>query len=258
MSASQIRMIIMDVDGVICSSGQVVPEALEILEVLLSKNIIVKFLTNDAISSRASRIEELNSQGLHININEIYTASSLTADYIRQIGCPKTLLLMNGEGVDEFYNIPLVEEDPEVVVVGDFFASYSRSKLERAFEAISKGSLFIAMQKNRYWMDGERSMIDIGFWVKGLEYCTGVEAKIVGKPSLESYQRVLTDSKCQPHEAIMVSDDLFSDLVGAKRAGLFTIHLQSTEMEQFPIQDNILPADLTINSLLEIAEIELD
>lgn len=246
------RLFIIDIDEVLCSHDVALPGAHEAIDALRRAGKEIRFLTNDAWSSRDSRAKELHEQGIRISPHEIYTSSFLTASYIRSLGSPPTLLLSGGEGVKEFAGIPLREDSVEVVVVGDLFDSYSRTALERAYSAVINGARLIAMQNDQYWMDGDTPRINIGFWVAGLEYCTGTRAKVIGKPAIESYHFVLQDVGVSPAEALMISDSLDSDLVGAKKAGLFTIHIQRSL--PMILNTEALPADLTIESLSEVVQ----
>jgi HAD superfamily hydrolase (TIGR01458 family) len=201
-----------------------VPGAREAIAMLRKSGLIIKFLTNDAFNSRFSRAQELNTLGFDVHPSDIYTAASLTADYLRLLGSPQTMLLLEGECSEEFEGIPIVDHDPQVVVVGDCFSSYNFDKLNHAFSSIRNGAHYIAMQKNQYCSKGGEPIIDVGFWVAGIEYCTAKQAKVIGKPSVSSYEIICQDAGIAVEKAAMVSDDLSSDLVGAHNAGLLTIH----------------------------------
>lgn len=256
VNLKDISLFIMDVDGVLWAGDAPVPGTAKGINDLRNAGVALRFLTNDAVNSRRSRLEELNNNGFAIGEAELYTASYLTAQYLKQIGCPRTLLLLSGSGRDEFAGLPIVEDSPDIVVVGDFFDSYTRQAIEKAFDAVMHGAQLLAMQKNRYWMYGDHPKVDLGFWVAGLEYCTGVKAKVIAKPSVESYQVVLRDAGVQSSRAAMVSDDLYSDLSGAKRAGLATVHV--TGSGSFPKSDATVPAaDFTVPLLSRFIELIL-
>ncbi len=165
---NEVSLVILDIDGVIYNNHTIVQGASEAVMLLRKHGLVVKFLTNDAISSRSLRAQELNALGFDVLASDIYTATSLTAHYLQLVGSPRTLLLLEGEGKQEFQELPIVEYNPQCVVVGDCFNSYSFDKLNRAFIAIRNGAIFIAMQRNRCWsIDGDL-VIDTGFWVAGL------------------------------------------------------------------------------------------
>jgi HAD superfamily hydrolase (TIGR01458 family) len=216
------ELFILDVDGVLVYDSKIVPGAKEAIMRLRSAGKHIRLLTNDSRSSRNSRAQELRSHGYDFPAEHIYTASYITARYLESLGSPPTLLLTSGSAIDDFRNIPLVSKNPEYVVIGDFFDLYSQETLQNAFDAVMNGAKLIATQKNRY-CPGHNNAIDIGFWVAGLEYSTGTKAKVMGKPSADSYQAVINDVGMVPTQAAMVSDDWASDLTGAHQLGLVTI-----------------------------------
>lgn len=252
-SINAMRLVILDIDGVVYCNNMAVPGACDAVEILLQQGLIVKFLTNDAVSSRLSRVRELNALGFNVHLSDIYTAASITADYLRLLGSPRTMLLSGGEALEEFKGIPLVEHNPEIVVVGDYFDSYSFEKLNRAFLGIRKGTRFIAMQRNRHCSSGGDPTIDVGFWVSGLEYCTGIQAEVIGKPAARSYLSICQEAEVIPGEAAMVSDDLSLDLMGAHNAGLITVH--ATDYHVPPVQNTFIHPDIVVPNLSTFAQL---
>lgn len=242
-----VKLLILDIDGVIYCGNDAIPGAQNALEELQKRGFIVKFLTNDGVNSRHSRAKALNSLGFNIEPANIYTAASLAAEYLRRMGSPRTMFLFEGDSLQEFFNIPVDEDQPEFVLVGDFFHCYDFERLDRAFRAIMDGAGLLAVQRNRYWAAGPRPIIDIGLWVAGIEYCTGVSAKIIGKPEIGCYKFVCSESNVEPQDAIMVSDDLYSDLKGAYEAGLRIIHVTDCSVN-LPMPAPVIP-DLTIPNL---------
>jgi ribonucleotide monophosphatase NagD (HAD superfamily) len=56
--------------------------------------------------------------------------------------------------------------------------------------------------------------------VAGLEYAAGVEATVVGKPALGIFEVACELAGAPPAEAVMVGDDLESDLRPARALGM--------------------------------------
>ena len=54
----------------------------------------------------------------------------------------------------------------------------------------------------------------------GLEYTTGVQAEVVGKPSRAFFEAALGALGARPEEATMIGDDVEADVGGAKALGL--------------------------------------
>lgn len=235
MSAERIDefdLVILDIDGVLMLADGPAPGAVEALQLLRDHGRQVRILTNDAVSSRTERERELRDCGFRVQDGELFTACSLTASFLRERGFPRIQLLMTGTGRQEFDGLDLVDADAEVVVVGDFFDGYDRRALEAAYRAICDGAEFIAMQRNRHWWMGDIPRIDVGFWVAGLEFCTGRIAHVIGKPSPDAYILLARDAGCSTSRTVMVSDDAESDLQGARAAGLSTVHVRRGDADQ--------------------------
>jgi HAD superfamily hydrolase (TIGR01450 family) len=216
---------IVDIDGVLWNGAGAADGACEALSALCCTAKGVCLLTNDALSSRESRRRELAEAGFDVSKSRIFTASYLVAEYIRMREIHTAFALGAGEGLDELRDIRLTADHPAAVVVIDVFDYYSRGALQTAYSAIINGAELIAAQRNRSWScDGEQQ-IDIGFWVSGLEYCTGKRAVVVGKPARFSYEACMKHLGASPAETVMISDDLSSDLRGAREIGLATAHI---------------------------------
>lgn len=240
-------------DGVLRREDQPVIGACDALTELRRNGVHVRLLTNDGWSSRRSLCGELNSLGIRVEVQEIFTAASIAAEEIRRAGSPRTLLMSGGASAEEFTGIPLTGEIADVVLVGDYFRSYDQTTLNTAFLSLIGGARFLAMQRNRYWPGVSSPIMDAGFWVSGLEYCTHRRARVVGKPARQSYLMVCRDCGALPCDAVMISDDAILDLVGAKRAGLLTV-----QTNEYTVSAGVRPAispDLVLPSLADYVKL---
>ena len=84
------------------------------------------------------------------------------------------------------------------------------------------------MHRKPTWPYGGKRIIDLGFWVAGLEYCAGRPATVVGKPAEYSYETVLFDAGFPAERAVMVSDEVAPDLEGARRCGIAEVLFDPT------------------------------
>ena len=55
--------------------------------------------------------------------------------------------------------------------------------LARAFGELELGAELYCLHKNRWWQTSRGPLLDSGAFVAGLEYASGVEATVLGKPS---------------------------------------------------------------------------
>jgi len=99
--------------------------------------------------------------------------------------------------------------------------------------------------------------IDVGAYARALEYACDVTAEIVGKPNQAYYQWVLDDMGVKAEEAIMVGDDIVSDIKGAMDCGMQAMQVRTgkwrSEWENHP---TIKPSEI-VNNLAAAVELIL-
>jgi ribonucleotide monophosphatase NagD (HAD superfamily) len=84
--------------------------------------------------------------------------------------------------------------------------------------------------------------------VSGLEYSAGVRATVVGKPATEIYRAACALVGAEPARAMMVGDDLESDLPPAAEIGMRTCLVRTGKGASFGDAE----VDLDLASLAEL------
>ena len=79
------------------------------------------------------------------------------------------------------------------------------------------GAELIALQKNRYWISDQGHTLDAGEIVAMLEFASGKNGQIIGKPSPHFFALALNDLNLSADEVVMIGDDIESDIIGARR-----------------------------------------
>jgi ribonucleotide monophosphatase NagD (HAD superfamily) len=117
------------------------------------------------------------------------------------------------------------------VVIGDSPESATWDNLNRAFRLVRSGAELIGMHKNRWWLTPDGPTLDSGAFVTGLEFAAGVRARILGKPSGAFFALAARDlaaevsardgrGRVRRADLAMVGDDVWTDALAARRAGL--------------------------------------
>jgi HAD superfamily hydrolase (TIGR01458 family) len=120
------------------------------------------------------------------------------------------------------------------------------------------GAELIALQKNRFWMTPDGLSLDAGPFVAAIEYATGREALVVGKPSAAFFQLVLGDMGVEPGDAAMVGDDVETDVGGALGAGLSGILVRTGKYrEDFVARSGVAPT-ATVDSIAAVPALLTD
>ena len=134
---------------------------------------------------------------------------------------------MDASLLEDLKCITLTEESPDFVLVGDLGEGFTYARLDAAFNCLMNGAKLVALQKNRYWRTPGGLSLDAGPFVAALEYATGQQAAVVGKPEEAFFRIALEDLRLEAGEVAMVGDDAEADVAGAKRAGLLGIQVRT-------------------------------
>ena len=133
----------------------------------------------------------------------------------------------------------------EAVVIGDAGEFFTYDLLNRAYRKIAHGAAFLALAKNRNFLDrdGELSL-DAGPFVEGLEYASRRAATLFGKPAPMFFKLAVEALRCAAENVVMIGDDAEADVGGAMAAGLMGVLVQTGKYR--PGQETYLPQQPTL------------
>ena len=218
------RGVLLDIDGVLHVSMQPITGAAETLQWLERHGYQVGFVTNTTTSSRATLVQRLQAIGLPLVEERVMTAPVATASYIRQHYPGKRCwLLTKGDTARDFAGIELVESNADIVVIGGAEELLTYEAMNHAFRMLMDGAVLLATHTNLYWRTNEGLQLDSGPFVYALELATGKRATVLGKPNRAFFEQALLTIGVQPHEAVMVGDDIENDIGAAQQAGLRSV-----------------------------------
>lgn len=213
-----------DLDGTLYQGDGALPGAREVLAALRARGVPFRCLSNTTSRSRATLARRLAGYGLDVRPEEILTATRAGAAWVEARGFRRVAAFVPEETRAE---IPGALEDArtgpaDAVVVGDLREGWTAALLQAAFEHLMGRAAFVALSRDRSWHDGTRLVMDCGAYVAALEYATGREATVVGKPSPDFFRAALLSlgGDIAPADVVMVGDDVRSDVGGAQGAGM--------------------------------------
>ncbi|UOG58743.1 TIGR01458 family HAD-type hydrolase [Leptospira noguchii] len=217
---AKIRNVLLDLDGVLYTGNTTLPGASEAVSYLKKNHIPYLFLTNTTTKSRKELSEFLNDLGIPAEEEKILNSPRAAGEYIRETGNPKTFFVIKKEIQDDLKEVDLELKTPEAVLVGDIGEEWNYRILNEIFQKVKNGARLIALHKGKFWQTKEGLMLDIGAFVSGIEYATGVKAEIIGKPSEAFFNAALKMISAKASQTIMIGDDLDSDIGGAQACGI--------------------------------------
>ncbi|MEV5987425.1 HAD-IIA family hydrolase [Streptomyces sp. NPDC052051] len=218
-----VRAVLIDIDGVLTVSWQPLPGAVEALWEIRDRGLAFVLLTNTTSRTRGSIATTLSAAGFPVAAEDILTAPAVTAAYLAD-RCPgaRCSLLNSGDIREDLTGVRLVEGDtvPDVVIVGGAGPEFDYAALDRVFGQLRQGARLVAMHRNLYWRTDRGLRLDAGAFLLGLEKAAGTRAELTGKPSPAFFEAALARLGVRADQALMVGDDIESDVLAAQRVGL--------------------------------------
>ena len=250
------RAVLLDLDGVLYVEDEPLPGAAEAVGRLREGGLALRFVTNTTAHSRRATLEKLRRLGFPVAEDELVTPAVLALRHCREQGHRKVALLMHDEVREEFAGLEESGE-PDAVIVGDLGEAFGYEVLNRAFRQLVAGAELVALQKNRYWLREDGLCLDVGPFVAALEYAAGCEAHVVGKPAAGFFRHVLDELGVAPDAAVMVGDDVESDIGGALGAGLAGVLVRTGKYREPAVRAGGIEPTATVNSIADLPDLLL-
>ena len=242
-SFTNIRALIIDMDGVLWHGDQPMPGLAEFFQTLRDQQIRFILATNNASLTQGQYVSKLAQMGVQVNPDEILTSSMATALYLCKHNIPaKTRVFVIGE---DGATLPLIEcgftitglyelnddkENPnkgaDIVVCGKD-KNLTWDKLATATLNIRAGAKFIGTNADTT-LPTERGLTHgNGAILAAIEAATGIKATIIGKPEPIIYQQALALLNVDPTQTVAIGDRLETDILGAVNTGIRSLMVLS-------------------------------
>ncbi|MFL5546822.1 MAG: HAD-IIA family hydrolase [Gemmatimonadales bacterium] len=261
MSLETPRAYLLDLDGTLYAGGAAIPGAVETLRRLRRQQTPFRLVTNTTSRSRSGIVGRMASYGIDVSEPEVFTATLAGAETARAAGFSKVAPFVPEPALEDLKGLDLVGGTsgrlsggpPDAVLLGDMAERWTFDLLQEAFEYIMAGAAAIALSRDRYWLKDERLTLDAGPFVAALEFATGKQFTVAGKPSSGFYVAALASLGLRPSRATaMVGDDLWSDLAGAQRAGLQGWLVQTGKFRESVLLESGIQPDRIIGSVAAV------
>ncbi len=187
-------------------------------------------LTNNSTDTVETVHRRLLEFDIPVKREEVLTSALLTAEYLREKHGSVSYFLVGENGLDaemkRFGHRRTRGERADFVVVGlDRGITYD--KLDHAARLVREGAGIVATHSSRLYMYKTGPAIATGPLVKAIEYASRKRATVVGKPSPLMFSIALKRAGCVRTDAVMIGDQVDTDIEGAVRAGMDSILVTS-------------------------------
>jgi HAD superfamily hydrolase (TIGR01458 family) len=251
-SLGEVEGLLLDLSGVIYVQDEAVPGATEALERLRSDGLPIRLVTNTTMRPRRSILERLERLGIEADPDELITPASLAKRRCEEAGYESVAFVVLDELREDLEGLEEKGDSADAVIVGDLGDAWDYDVLNRAFRWLMDGAELIALQKNRYWETSDGLSLDAGPFVASLEYATGREAEVMGKPSAAFFELALGELGVNADHAAMVGDDVEADVGGAIDAGLAGILVRTGKYRKDLVEQSGIEPTSTVDSIADV------
>ena len=250
-----VKGLLIDLEGVLYSDNKLTPGSIEVIKELKKNSLKLRFLTNTTTAPRKIIFNKLYDFGFDIEEKEIFTPIIATKNYLRENRVKRIALITNIEIIEEFNDYEITQKNPEAVIMGDIYKNFKWDILDRIFKLVYlQNAALIALHQNKYSMrDGEVSL-DLGPFVKAIEYSSGKKSILMGKPEKNFFDLAVKDLNINNENILMIGDDISSDIEGSINANLKAIQVKTGKFQEkdlkYPTQPNY-----RLNSITELPKL---
>ncbi len=226
-SFSNIRALIIDMDGVLWHGDKAIAGLTEFFQLLRDKQIRFILATNNASLTREQYVTKLAKMGVTVALDEILTSGIATALYLAERYEPsKTRVYVLGEdGASQplaergFILTGLYEVNADVVVVGKD-STLTWDKLATATLNVRNGAAFIGTNADTTLPTEHGITHGNGAILAAIQTGSGIEPVCIGKPEPIIYQQAIALLGAELDETIAIGDRLETDILGAVNTGI--------------------------------------
>ena len=248
-----VRAVLLDLEGVLYEGGTPIAGAREAVDALEARGLGLRYVTNTTTTSRAGVARRIAAVGLEVDPGALFTPLAAARRLLGQWNAGRIHLAAPAETAEDFAGLELAEAGPvDAVVMGDLYKGFDWDKLNELFAMVREGARLVALHKNRFCRRGEAIGLDAGPFVAAVEYAAGVEAVVVGKPSVDFFKLALDDLGVAAAEAVMVGDDIEADIGGAQAAGLVGVQVETGKFTSADLDHPRIAPDARIASIAEL------
>ena len=265
---SRLAGFILDMDGTLYLGDTLLPGAVELLALLEQRGIPYLYLTNNSARDAAAYASKLARLGLPASPARILTSGAATISWLRARD-PDARLLVLGTPILRaefaaagFATIPPVDEcadsddeppAPDWVILG-FDQTLTYARLAQACTYIRQGTPWLATHPDINCPVPGGFIPDAGAIAAAIVASTDrPPTAVIGKPNPFIYQEALARLGTPAQVTAMVGDRLYTDIAGARGAGLASILVLSGETTCADLETATVAPDLVLPSVQELA-----
>jgi NagD protein len=220
-----IKNYLIDMDGVLVTGRTIIPGAELFIERMLAAGTKFLILTNNPLYTQRDLEHRLNSIGLKVPAESIFTSAMATARFLQNQNPNGTAYVIGESGLTQaMHEVGYVMTDasPDYVVLGEV-NNYNFEMIAKAIRLINNGAMFIATNPDSTGPTEAGVVPATGALAALIEKATSKAPFFVGKPNPLMMRSALRYLGVHSENTIMVGDRMDTDIVAGVMSGLETI-----------------------------------
>lgn len=226
-----VDVVLADLDGVVYTGSRAIPYAIDALN-RAAASVRVGYITNNASRTDAAVAKHLSDLGLSVAPDEVVTSPQAAMRVLgQQVEPGSVVLVVGGDGlIDELqkagYRPTRSALDTPAAVVQGFSPDVGWTQLaEAAFALQGDGADLPWIATNTDWtIPQERGIAPgNGTLVSAVHSAVGRLPLVAGKPEVPIFEEAR--ARFDAASPVFIGDRLDTDILGANRAGIATIHV---------------------------------
>ncbi len=251
-----LKAILFDLDGVLYEGERPIAGAAEAVAWARAQRIPHLFVSNTTSRPRSALVGKLAKLGLEVRVDEILTPPVAANRWLREQVRGPVALYVREATRQEFTAIEIAPPDAaqvSAVVLGDMGEQWDFHRLNTAFRQLIQEPppVLIALGMTRYWRGEDGLNLDVAPFVTALSFATGIEPLVLGKPAKSFFAAALEILNVTAAEAIMIGDDIRSDIAGAQAAGMRAVLVRTGKFKPADLHHGITP-DAVFDSVRDL------
>ena len=212
---------LVDLDGTLMSGRSALRGAVELVERLAERLVIV---SNDAEHAPDQLAARLRAARLHVPAERIVLAGTTALELLATEQPRSKVMLLASIALRRYarrLGLRVTHERPDAVVLARD-RSFTYTKLMSAANAVRAGAEVVICNPDKTHPGTAGDVVpETGALAAALLACTGpVPHRVIGKPEPALFVKGMALLGIEPHEGVVIGDNPETDGVGAKRVGL--------------------------------------